>query len=129
MPVAFDLPKGHKDYVTSIISHPLGIATGSEDKTVRLWDARTNRSVKCISGAIYDEVACLSLFPGNENYICVGCDTSVMIFDLRNPQVIVKDAVFATTCNEDCVDQIRPAVINGVNYLVICDDKGFNYVL
>ena len=124
MAVTFDILKGHTDFVTSMLNHPLGLVSGSEDKTVRLWDLRLNRAVKCICGAIYDDVSCLSQFPGNDNYICVGCDTSAMVFDLRNTSTIIRDLVTASSCNEDCVNRIRPVTADEEKLIAICDDKG-----
>lgn len=124
MAVTFDILKGHKDFVTSMLNHPLGLVSGSEDKTVRLWDLRLNRAVKCICGAIYDDVSCLSQFPGNDNYVCVGCDTSAMVFDLRNTSTIIRDLVTASSCNEDCVNRIRPVTVDEEKLIAICDDKG-----
>ena len=111
--------------MNAMLNHPKGFMTGSEDKTVRLWDLRLNRAVRCLCGDIYDEVGCLSTYPGNEHMVCVGCDNAVLLYDLRNPGIIVKDAVSAITHNQDCVNAIVPVTTNDTSYLAICDDKGY----
>lgn len=123
--MSFHFLKGHKESVTCLLNHPKGIASGSEDKTVRLWDTRANRAVRCITGDLYDEVSCLSDYPQNENIICVGCDTAVFFYDLRNPSVILKSSDRSIMINNDCVNRVRPFTMDGNICLGICDDAGY----
>ena len=124
--MSFSFLKGHKESITCLLNHPKGLFSGSEDKTVRLWDIRCSRATKCITGDIYDEVACLSEYPQDENIICVGCDQAVFCYDLRNPGLILKTFDQCITINNDCVDKIRSFTMDGKPYLGICDDKGYN---
>ena len=121
----FQYLQGHGNSVNSMIHHPMGFITGSEDKTVRLWDLRQNRAVRCICGDIYDEVGCLSTYPENDNLVCVGCDNAVLLYDLRNTGMILKEAKSAITMNQDCVNCIVPVTTKNTSYLAICDDKGY----
>lgn len=123
--MSFSFLKGHKGSVTSLFHHSKGIVSGSEDKTVRIWDQRTNRTVQCITGDLYDEVACLSDYPQDENILCVGCDTAVFCYDLRRSDIILKQFDQSIAVNNDCVNKIRPFNFNQSHYLGICDDKGY----
>ena len=59
----------------------------------------------------------------------MGCDTSAMIFDLRNTSTIIRDLVTASSCNEDCVNRIRPVTVDQDKLIAICDDKGYSSVV
>ena len=120
--MSFSFLKGHKDSITCLAKHQTYLVSGSEDKSVRLWDCRVNRAAKCIVGDFYDEISCLSDFPRNENLLCVGCDTSVFCYDLRNTSVILKSCDQCITVNADCVNKIHPFVLDNTGYLGICDD-------
>lgn len=125
MQPSFNYLKGHENSVNCILNHPLGLFSGSEDKTVRLWDLRQQRCVRCLKGDIYDEVACLSTYPDNDNMLCVGCDTAVLLYDIRNTDAIVKEARDSITMNKDSVNRIQPVKTKDSKYLTVCDDKGF----
>ena len=125
MKPSYSYVKGHKDSVNCILSHPLGLFSGSEDRTVRQWDLRQQRSVKCLKGDIYDEVSCLSAYPDNDYLLCVGCDTAVLLYDIRNTEAILNEAKTSITMNMDCVNRIQPVKAKDSTYLAICDDKGF----
>ena len=103
----------------------MGLFSGSEDRTVRQWDIRQQRSIKCLKGDIYDEVSCLSAYPDDDYLLCVGCDTAVLLYDIRNTEVILNEAKTSITMNMDCVNRIQPVKAKDSKYLAICDDKGF----
>ena len=123
--MSYSFLKGHKDSITCLLNHPKGLISGSEDKTVRIWDTRADRAIKCITGEFYDEIACLSEYPQNEFMVCVGCDEAVFCYDLRNPGVILKKSEQCIAINNDCIDKVRPFTMNGKGYIGICDDTGY----
>ena len=125
MKPSYNYVKGHKDNVNCILNHPMGLFTGSEARTVRQWDIRQQRSIKCLKGDIYDEVSCLSAYPDDDYLLCVGCDTAVLLYDIRNTEVILNEAKTSITMNMDCVNRIQPVKAKDSKYLAICDDKGF----
>ena len=119
---------GHKDSINCILNHPLGLFTGSDDKTVRLWDIRVPHAVKCICGDIYDGVSCLSAFPGDDNLICVGFDTVCLVYDMRKPGILVKEVSRAVNLCRDCVNCIQPVTTKESTYLAMCDDAGYGWM-
>ena len=124
MQVSFESLRGHRDCVTCMLDHPKGLITGSEDRTVRLWDIRMNRAVKCICDMFDDEIACLSVYPSNDYTVCVGCESFVTFYDLRKPSAIIKECVGVTDCNDGPVNRCCPLGDRNPDEIVICDDDG-----
>ena len=128
MSAKFSQYSGHKDSINCILNHPLGLFTGSDDKTVRLWDIRVPHAVRCICGDIYDGVSCLSAFPGDDNLICVGFDTVCLVYDMRKPGILVKEVSRAVNLCRDCVNCIQPVTTKESTYLAMCDDAGYGWM-
>ena len=51
-PQIFEIPKGHSHHVTSVAFSPNGerVASGSEDNTIRIWDAATGQLQRELKG-------------------------------------------------------------------------------
>lgn len=129
MQVSFSTLKGHKDSVTCMLDHPMGLITGSEDRTVRIWDTRMNRAVKCICGMFDDEIACLSTYPLNDYTVCVGCEAFVTFYDLRNPSALIQECIGVTDCNDADVNHCCPMDPGHLDEIAICDDDGCAFLL
>ena len=76
--------KGHTGRVTSVCWSPDGtrLATGSYDKTVRLWDARTGQHLLTY-GSHRDAVTTLAWSPGNVHITSASNDGMVHLWDAR----------------------------------------------
>jgi len=122
------LLKGHKrsviclDYAEkSFVGGDL-LASGSEDQTCRIWDARTHKAVKAFAkqGSAVSSVKFASK-PGIPHfYMAVG--SKVLVFDMRNTDMILNDS---SRTYEFCGDEINSIDINERNnFLCTADDLG-----
>ena len=89
---------GHKDVVNCICSTRLTptfvFCSGSDDKTVRLWDTRTGKKcIKCITGCFDSGVVSIKISPSFEHIMYVATSTALFTFDLRREGLIVKDPI------------------------------------
>ncbi|WP_020474009.1 WD40 repeat domain-containing protein [Zavarzinella formosa] len=78
--------KGHTDAVYSVAQTPDGklIATGSFDRTVRLWDAATGKQVRSYGGTTGHQSLVLSVavHPSGEYMATGGSDNAVFLWDI-----------------------------------------------
>eukprot|EP00602_Paraphysomonas_sp_CaronLab_P004435 CAMPEP_0185034930 /NCGR_PEP_ID=MMETSP1103-20130426/25407_1 /TAXON_ID=36769 /ORGANISM="Paraphysomonas bandaiensis, Strain Caron Lab Isolate" /LENGTH=281 /DNA_ID=CAMNT_0027571781 /DNA_START=18 /DNA_END=860 /DNA_ORIENTATION=+ len=96
---------GHQDTVLDIETRNTDcniVATSSEDKSIRIWDIRTKRSVQCIVG--FDECPAerIKFSPSKEHELIGMTDKSVFKFDLRSESIIIRDSQVIYTSSSEC---------------------------
>ncbi|RKP31314.1 WD40 repeat-like protein [Metschnikowia bicuspidata] len=74
-------------YIRSVCFSPDGklLATGAEDKLIRIWDLSTKRIIKILRGHEQD-IYSLDFFPGGDRLVSGSGDRTVRIWDLRLSQ-------------------------------------------
>lgn len=74
-------------YIRSVCFSPDGklLATGAEDKLIRIWDLATKRIIKILRGHEQD-IYSLDFFPDGDRLVSGSGDRTVRIWDLRSAQ-------------------------------------------
>ncbi|OBA21004.1 WD40 repeat-like protein [Metschnikowia bicuspidata var. bicuspidata NRRL YB-4993] len=74
-------------YIRSVCFSPDGklLATGAEDKLIRIWDLQTKRIIKILRGHEQD-IYSLDFFPDGDRLVSGSGDRTVRIWDLRSSQ-------------------------------------------
>ncbi|KAF9073591.1 WD40-repeat-containing domain protein [Rhodocollybia butyracea] len=82
--------EGHTDAVYSVVFSPDGncIASGSADKTLRVWDARTGDLIVGPFNGHNDEVNCVAFSRDGENIVSGSYDQTVRVWDARTGKTI-----------------------------------------
>ena len=73
----------HTDYVRATAVHPHNpalLATGSHDKTIKLWDLRTPCTTPTHTYTVADPVACLAYHPSS-TYVAAASSSEVSLWD------------------------------------------------
>ncbi|KAF8931917.1 WD repeat-containing protein 53 [Dissophora ornata] len=91
------------------------LASGSEDKTCRIWDLRTNRVHKALAG-FESSVTTTSFTPADSHTIYVGSGDKIHTFDLRMESLLLN-----TTQATKMYDGAKST---RATYLAACDDAG-----
>ena len=95
---------GHKESILCLDTNSKDcnqILSGSEDKSVRLWDLRTNRTQKCFVKCFKSSVECVLFHSNDENIIYAASGTKIFTFDVRIDKILVTDSMNTFTVNDD----------------------------
>ncbi|ETO32083.1 WD-40 repeat protein [Reticulomyxa filosa] len=81
--------KGHSDCVTSVQFSPDGnrIVSGSEDNTIRLWDALSGKQIQCFEDHT-GEVTSVQFSPDGKRIVSGSYDNTVRLWDVSSGQQI-----------------------------------------
>ncbi|KAM9973680.1 hypothetical protein ACTFIW_010797 [Dictyostelium discoideum] len=114
---------GHKDTVLCISSHNKKeiIASGSDDCTVRIWDLNTNKSIQSIVDGFQGNPVNNVCFDQDFTLYC-SYDNIIVSFDLRQPNVILKEFNTQYKFNTEEINQL--SFDSKYQYLAACDDSG-----
>jgi len=122
---------GHTDFVRALSVLPDGsLASGSEDKTIKIWDVRNGQTIKTLTGHTSYVYALSVLSDGS--LASGSSDSTVKIWDLKNGQTIKTltghtDDVDVLTILPDCslVSVVCPA-LPVANTLLISPFRSLN---
>jgi WD40 repeat protein len=117
---------GHKAAVNSLTSLALGpqlFASCSDDKSVRIWDTRTKKSVKCIVEVFtYGVTDIISI---KDTLYCASGNT-VYGFDLRTDNVLIKRYVDVDTFDIESISTMSSHPSG--DYYAVADENGNIYL-
>ena len=85
--------KGHKDCINCIdtTTEQFGlIATGSDDKSIRIWDIRTEHASKCILGCFDAPIESVRFHPCENHRMFAACGRQLFEFDLRTEGILIR---------------------------------------
>lgn len=116
---------GHKKSIncmTTDTHHEQLLFSGSDDKTVRLWDLRSYKSQKCIAGCFEAGIESVAVCRSNENVLCVASEKSLFTFDLRYEGILNKTPISHL---KDAFEDINQIVAHPKeNSVAVADDSG-----
>ena len=99
------------------------LATGSEDQSVRLWDIRTDRAVKCIAKCFEESVEAVKFCLRDENVLYAASGKCMFSFDLRtNGVLITSPSIRSESCSTDIISAVATKPCG--NFLAVADDSG-----
>jgi WD40 repeat protein len=81
--------EGHSNYVNSVAYSPDGtkIISGSEDKTIKIWDANTGECLKTLEGDS-DYILSVAYSPDDKKIISGSVDRTIKIWDANTGQCL-----------------------------------------
>ncbi len=81
--------RGHRAPITVIDGSLNGlIATGSEDRTVRLWDSHNGRAIKCFHNCFCEDIEAVLFHPTENNFVIVASGDQIFSFDIRSQGIL-----------------------------------------
>ncbi|KAF9938190.1 WD repeat-containing protein 53 [Modicella reniformis] len=99
------------------------LASGSDDKTCRIWDIRTGKVHKALTG-FESSVTATAFTPTDAHTIYVVSGDKIITFDLRMESLILKTSQ-STNVYAGAKDEINQIQVNHLaTYLAACDDSG-----
>ncbi|KAG0379866.1 WD repeat-containing protein 53 [Mortierella sp. AD032] len=115
---------GHIAPVLSLDSRDWMLASGSEDRTCRIWDLRTEKVHKALTG-FESPVSTTTFTPADSHTIYVGSGTKIHTFDLRMEALVLDSATQSTRVYDGAEDEINQIQVNHrATCLAACDDAG-----
>src|SRR5581483_9586394 len=80
---------GHKSWVRSVAVSPDGkwAASGSQDKTVKIWDLETGRCQATLAGHT-DQVICIAITPDGQRVISGSYDNDIRVWDVQSSRLL-----------------------------------------
>lgn len=117
---------GHKGSITCFEFDPFQIVySGSEDRTVRLWDiSKSNKSQRCIGGCFDSAITSVKLGIGCTNTIHIASESSLYVFDTRFDGIINKVPLHQSSADFDGINNIDTCRDNC--FIAIADDAGIH---
>ncbi|KAI9239915.1 MAG: WD40-repeat-containing domain protein [Podila humilis] len=115
---------GHVAPVLTLDSKDWMLASGSEDRTCRIWDIRSGKVHKALTG--FDSSVTTSSFtPVDSHTLYVGSGQKIYTYDLRMEAMILSATESATKVYEGAEDEINQIQVNHrATFLASCDDSG-----
>ena len=114
--------RGHRSQVTCLHSSynsPL-VASGSEDRTVRLWDRSTSRSVKCLHQCFTTSIEQVRFSKKDDHLIYVASADRIYCFDMRKDAVL--DSAPLSVCCHEFTDITTMELSPAADSIVLSDD-------
>ncbi|EGC34143.1 hypothetical protein DICPUDRAFT_153694 [Dictyostelium purpureum] len=115
---------GHKDTVLSVACHNKQeiCSTGSDDCTVRIWDLKSNKTIKCIGKEAFNDNPINNVCFDDDYLLYCSYDNIILSFDLRQPNIILKQFYKQYKYNNSEINQLN--FDSKFQYLGACDDSG-----
>ncbi|RYH26741.1 hypothetical protein EON65_14020 [archaeon] len=118
--------RGHRAEVTCLDCSSRGsfvslVASGSEDRTVRLWDTASNRSVKCLHQCFTSSIEQVKFSKKDDYIVYVASVNRMYCFDLRKDSVL--DSVPLCTSMDEFHDICTMELSPTNNCMVLSDDS------
>ncbi|RCI05367.1 WD repeat-containing protein 53 [Rhizopus stolonifer] len=120
--------QGHKapvitaEYAKNTILGNHVLASGSEDKTCRLWDLQSNKVIKGLSGFHEPVTSIKFATKSSMPYMYLSSGTKVYTFDLRNQGMLLTEPIHTYEFSQDEINQID--VHENNQFLATADDEG-----